>query len=151
MSALLTETNVFLGVRAADRDAALAHIARRAVELGYATDADDILAGLLAREAEGTTGLMDGIAIPHAKRASISEAAIIVMGLESPVKWGSLDGAPISLAIALLVPEAEAGTTHLRLLSQVARTLMNKDVRTVLTTATEPGDIVDALAESLQR
>ena len=58
----------------------------------------------LAREAEGTTGMMEGFAIPHAKSDAITEAAVIVVKDESGVTgWDTMDGAPVNVAIALLI------------------------------------------------
>lgn len=84
----------------------------------------------LAREAEGTTGMMEGFAIPHAKSDAITEAAVIVVKDESGVTgWDTMDGAPVNVAIALLIPGAQAGTTHLKILSKVAEALMDEDFR----------------------
>lgn len=81
----------------------------------------------LAREAEGTTGMMEGFAIPHAKSDAITEAAVIVVKDDSGVTgWDTMDGAPVNVAIALLIPGAQAGTTHLKILSKVAEALMDE-------------------------
>ena len=90
---------------------------------------------------------MDGIAIPHAKRASIKETALIVVRLTEPVDWA---GDPVTLAVAMLVPEAQAGTTHLRLLAQVSRALIDERVRQGLTTASSPAEVFEALSVKLQ-
>ncbi|MFV0406483.1 MAG: fructose PTS transporter subunit IIA [Propioniciclava sp.] len=145
MNAIISADRVVLDVAATSQAEIFTAIAQRAVDLGIATDADDVVAGLQEREAEGTTGLMDGVAIPHAKRTSITEPAIVVFRTRVPVAWESLDGDPIRLAISLLIPENEAGTTHLKLLSQVARGLMNAEVRTRLVAAPTPAAVVAEL------
>ena len=84
----------------------------------------------LAREAEGSTGMMEGFAIPHAKSDAITDAAVIVVKDDSGVTgWDTMDGAPVNVAIALLIPGAQAGTTHLKILSKVAEALMDEGFR----------------------
>ena len=139
--------NVVLDVPAASQREALEAVAEAAVNLGYADDVDDIVAGLLEREAEVSTALMDGIAIPHAKRVSIKATALIVVRLAGAVDWA---GDPVTLAVAMLVPEAQAGTTHLRLLAQVSRALIDERVRQALTTASSPAEVFEVLSAKLQ-
>lgn len=139
--------NVVLDVAAATQNEALQAIADTAVNLGYSDDADDVVVGMLEREAQVSTALMDGIAIPHAKRSSIKEPALIVVRLTQPVDWA---GDPIQVALAMLVPEAQAGTTHLRLLAQVSRALIEDEVRKELTSATTAAGVYDVLAARLQ-
>ena len=74
--------------------------------------------------------MMEGFAIPHAKSDAITEADVIVVKDESGVTgWDTMDGAPVNVAIALLIPGAQAGTTHLKILSKVAEALMDEDFR----------------------
>ena len=106
--------NVFVAEDFASRDEALSFVSNQAVKAGIASDADAVMNAFLAREAEGTTGMMEGFAIPHAKSDAITEAAVIVVKDESGVTgWDTMDGAPVNVAIALLIPGAQAGTTHL--------------------------------------
>ena len=129
MSDFVTASNVFLDVPATNVDEALDFLAGKAIELGIAEDKTAVLAAFKEREAEGTTGMMGGFAIPHAKTDAIKEAAVFVAKFGSDVAWESMDGSPIKVAIALLVPGGEAGTTHLQLLSKVAVMLMNETFR----------------------
>ena len=113
--------NVFVAEDFASRDEALSFVSNQAVKAGVASDADAVMNAFLAREAEGTTGMMEGFAIPHAKSDAITEAAVIVVKDDSGVTgWDTMDGAPVNVAIALLIPGAQAGTTHLKILSKVA-------------------------------
>ncbi len=139
--------NIVLDVPATTQAEALQAVADTAVNLGYSDDADDVVAGMLEREAQVSTALMDGIAIPHAKRSSIKEPALIVVRLAQSVDWA---GDPIRVALAMLVPEAQAGTTHLRLLAQVSRALIEDEVRSRLTNATSAAEVYDVLAARLE-
>ncbi len=87
--------------------------------------------------------MMDGFAIPHAKDHSIEEANVIIVQLNSKIDWKSLDGEGTDFIIALFIPDSEAGTTHLKLLSQVARLLMHKEVTNCLKQAQSPDEIAE--------
>lgn len=138
--------NVFVAEDFASRDEALSFVSNQAVKAGIANDADAVMNAFLAREAEGTTGMMEGFAIPHAKSDAISEAAVIVVKDESGVTgWDTIDGAPVNVAIALLIPGAQAGTTHLKILSKVAEALMDEDFRATVKGSTDAAEIAKTI------
>lgn len=138
--------NVFVAEDFASRDEALNFVSNQAVKAGLANDADAVMNAFLAREAEGTTGMMEGFAIPHAKSDAITEAAVIVVKDESGVTgWDTMDGAPVNVAIALLIPGAQAGTTHLKILSKVAEALMDEDFRATVKGSTNAAEIAKTI------
>ena len=138
--------NVFVAEDFASRDEALSFVSNQAVKAGIASDADAVMNAFLAREAEGTTGMMEGFAIPHAKSDAITEAAVIVVKDESGVTgWDTMDGAPVNVAIALLIPGAQAGTTHLKILSKVAEALMDEDFRATVKGSTDAAKIAKTI------
>lgn len=138
--------NVFVAEDFASRDEALSFVSNQAVKAGVASDADAVMNAFLAREAEGTTGMMEGFAIPHAKSDTITEAAVIVVKDDSGVTgWDTMDGAPVNVAIALLIPGAQAGTTHLKILSKVAEALMDEDFRATVKGSTNAAEIAKTI------
>ena len=138
--------NVFVAENFASRDEALSFVSNQAVKAGVAGDADAVMNAFLAREAEGTTGMMEGFAIPHAKSDAITEAAVIVVKDDSGVTgWDTMDGAPVNVAIALLIPGAQAGTTHLKILSKVAEALMDEDFRGTVKGSTDAAEIAKTI------
>ena len=138
--------NVFVAEDFASRDEALSFVSNQAVKAGIASDADAVMNAFLARETEGTTGMMEGFAIPHAKSDAITEAAVIVVKDESGVTgWDTMDGAPVNVAIALLIPGAQAGTTHLKILSKVAEALMDEDFRATVKGSTDAAEIAKTI------
>lgn len=142
--------NVFVAEDFTSRDEALSFVSNQAVKAGIASDADAVMNAFLAREAEGTTGMMEGFAIPHAKSDAINEAAVIVIKDESGVTgWDTMDGAPVNVAIALLIPGAQAGTTHLKILSKVAEALMDEDFRATVKGSTDAADIAKTINDRL--
>lgn len=138
--------NVFVAEDFASRDEALSFVSNQAVKAGLADDADAVMNAFLTREAEGTTGMMEGFAIPHAKSDAITEAAVIVVKDDSGVTgWDTMDGAPVNVAIALLIPGAQAGTTHLKILSKVAEALMDEDFRATVKGSTDAAEIAKTI------
>ena len=138
--------NVFVAEDFASRDEALSFVSNQAVKAGVAGDADAVMNAFLARESEGTTGMMEGFAIPHAKSDAITEAAVIVVKDDSGVTgWDTMDGAPVNVAIALLIPGAQAGTTHLKILSKVAEALMDEDFRATVKGSSDAAEIAKTI------
>lgn len=138
--------NVFVAENFASRDEALSFVSNQAVKAGVAGDADAVMNAFLAREAEGTTGMMEGFAIPHAKSDAITEAAVIVVKDDSGVTgWDTMDGAPVNVAIALLIPGAQAGTTHLKILSKVAEALMDEGFRATVKGSSDAAEIAKTI------
>lgn len=143
-------SNVFCDQKVDDRDAALKFISDNAVAACIADDADALLAAFLKREEEGTTGMVDGFAIPHAKTDAVKQASVMVLKAPEGVPgWDTMDEAPVTCAIALLVPEAEAGTSHLQILSKVAMALTDDDFRAACKDATDPAAVASLINERL--
>lgn len=138
--------NVFVAENFASRDEALSFVSNQAVKAGVADDADAVMNAFLAREAEGSTGMMEGFAIPHAKSDAITDAAVIVVKDDSGVTgWDTMDGAPVKVAIALLIPGAQAGTTHLKILSKVAEALMDEGFRATVKGSSDAAEIAKTI------
>lgn len=141
----VTTSQVFLDQSIPSRDDALHFLANNAAELGFADSAETVYQAFLDREAEGATGLQWGFAIPHAKTEAIVKAGVIVLKLTEPVEWPSFDDQPVDIALALLVPGGEAGTTHIKLLSRVAVMLMDEDFRDFLRATNDEQAIADEI------
>ena len=146
MADYVKSSHVFLDNPAKNVDEALGFLSKKMVELGYADDEKAMLDAFKARESEGTTGMMEGFAIPHAKSDAITEAAVIVVKDDSGVTgWDTMDGAPVNVAIALLIPGAQAGTTHLKILSKVAEALMDEDFRATVKGSSDAAEIAKTI------
>lgn len=143
-------SNVFCGQTVENRDAALALISERAVEAGIAEDSAALYAAFLKREAEGTTGMVEGFAIPHAKSDTVKTAQVMVLkSSEGIASWETMDEFPVTCAIALLVPESEAGTSHLQILSKVATALTDEAFRAAVKSTDDPAAIAKLINERL--
>jgi PTS system nitrogen regulatory IIA component len=100
---------------------------------------------LFARERLGSTGLGQGVAIPHGRIKGLKEAVAAVVRLAEPVPFDAPDGRPVNLLVFLLVPE-QATQQHLDILSELAQMLSDKPFRESLLTVSEPGSVHAKLA-----
>ena len=150
MKEFVQSSQVLLDIDCKTKDEVLSLLSDKALELGITDDRDAVKAAFDAREEEGSTGMMDGFAVPHAKTDAIKDAAVIVARFVAPIAdWESIDGTEITVGIALLVPDAEAGSTHIALLAQIARALMDEGFREVIRTATEPSQVSELINDRL--
>lgn len=95
---------------------------------GVISSKDNFIDGLFKRENEFSTGIGSGVAIPHCKSDTVNEASVFVQKFKNGLEWGAIDNNKVTLAICLAVPEKESSTTHIKLLSKIARSLINKDI-----------------------
>lgn len=127
-----------LNVKSSKRDDILKEIAQFAQKEKIATDADDVLKEFINRENLGTTGFEDGIAIPHARRDSIVESAIIVARIANGVLWPALDNKKTTTAVALLIKGGKnAGSEHIDTLAKVSQLLLDAENRQVFKKGTQ--------------
>ncbi len=121
---LLTPDGVVANSRAASKKQILQDLARKAAEL---TGADEraIFDVVLERERLGSTGVGNGIAIPHGKLPGLKRLSAVFARLEKPVDFEAIDEQPVDLVFLLLAPEG-AGADHLKALAKVSRLLRDK-------------------------
>ena len=122
MLEFLNPESVVSSLRVRDKKHVLQELAAHAVRhLPHLTERD-VFETLLHRERLGSTGIGDGVAIPHGKLPGLDRLFGLVARLEKPVDFDALDGQPVDIAFLLLAPEG-AGADHLKALAQVARLL----------------------------
>ena len=131
----ITPETVAVELIATDRDAAIAELVGIAARTGKVTDPAAVATSALAREATVSTGLGDGIAIPHAKTDAVSEPVVVYARSRAGIDWSSRDGIPASELFLIAVPEHAAGDTHLKIMSALSRKLVNAQFRAELTAA----------------
>ena len=150
MSGFVKAASVFVNQSIDTRDGILRFIADKAAELGVTDDAPATYEAFVKREEMGETGMTDGFAVPHAKSSAIKVPAVIVVKNDHPVEWPSFDDKPVSIAIALLVPDTDAGTEHIRLLSKTAVLLMKDDFKKIINGTDDPQVIADAIDAGIE-
>jgi PTS system nitrogen regulatory IIA component len=118
----LSPDSVVPSLRVRAKKAMLQELSAHAVRQLPALDEREVFETLLQRERLGSTGIGDGVAIPHGKLPGLDRLFGLVARLEKPVDFDALDGQPVDIAFLLLAPEG-AGADHLKALAQVARLL----------------------------
>ncbi|MEI6254647.1 MAG: fructose-specific PTS transporter subunit EIIC, partial [Mycobacteriaceae bacterium] len=131
----ITAETVAVELTATDRDAAIAELVGIAARTGKVNDPAAVVASALAREATVSTGLGDGIAIPHAKTDAVSEPVVVYARSRAGIDWSSRDGKPASELFLIAVPEQAAGDAHLTILGALSRKLVNPQFRSELSAA----------------
>lgn len=122
---LLTADRVFLQLHATSKKQVLQELARHAAEALDVADRE-IFDVLLERERLGTTGVGNGIAIPHGKLPQMDKIFGLFARLDAPVSFDAIDDQPVDLVFLLLAPE-DAGADHLKALSRVSRLLRDPE------------------------
>lgn len=147
---MINEELIFVDLDIADQTGVFEFLAKTIVEKQFANDEAAVYAALEKRESEGTTGMMDGFAIPHAKSEKIIKPAIIVIKLRKGIEWDSMDGQPTRYVLAMFIPTAESGSTHLKILSQVARMLMKSEFKDAFIATDSVSELAGLLSEKLE-
>ena len=143
---LLDERSIDLPLSAGSKDDAIERMIDLIGASGALTDRDLLIKAVRAREEVGTTGLGDGIAIPHGKCDGVDRPALAFARSDEGVKWGAPDGSLANLVFLIAVPEAAAGNEHLRILASLARSLVKADFRGRLMAASNPQEVHEVLA-----
>jgi PTS system nitrogen regulatory IIA component len=114
-------------------------------EESHGIERDIVFDSLFARERLGSTGLGEGVAIPHGRIKGLKEPQAAVVRLESALPFDAPDGEPVKLLVILLVPE-NANEEHLEILSELAELLSDEATRESMMTQQDTGAIHDALS-----
>ncbi len=144
---LMTQDNILLDGDLSSKDEVIQRMAQSLTASGHVTDFATFKQAIYDREAESTTGIGMGIAIPHGKSAAVKKAALAFARSEQGVDWQSLDGQPAHLIFLIAVPEASQGDLHLKILQKLSRKLMDDDFRAALMAAPDKATIQDLLRE----
>ncbi|MEU2721921.1 fructose-specific PTS transporter subunit EIIC [Streptomyces smyrnaeus] len=147
LSGYLTVDTVSEQLAADDKEAGIREMAALLDRSGKVTDSAALVRAALAREEQGTTGLGEEIAIPHAKTDAVTAPVVGFARSAEGIEWGALDGTKARLVFMIAVPEAAAGDEHLRILALLSRKLMDPAFRTRLLEAPGKEAVLDALAE----
>ena len=143
----LTHTSaVCVQAHYASRDEAIRQLTMRLVALGKITDGEAFLAEVYRRESQGPTALGEGLAVPHGKSSAVNEAAFAVATLREPLEWEGVDGPErVELIVLLAIPPAEAGSTHIQVLTALTSRLADDALRERVMAAETAEEMLDAL------
>ncbi len=132
ISKILPANNVAIGIEASSKKRAFEQVGLL-IENHYGIARSAVFDSLIARERLGSTGLGQGVAIPHGRIKSLKEAIAVFMRLTTPIQFEAPDAKPVDLMVFLLVPE-HANQQHLEILSELAQMLSDKSFRERLST-----------------
>lgn len=140
---LLNKKVMLLDLQATTKEAVIDEMINSLVDNGVVTDFDVFKAGIMAREAQTSTGLGDGIAMPHSKNAAVKEATVLFAKSNKGVDYESLDGQPTDLFFMIAAPEG-ANDTHLAALAELSKYLMQDGFADRLRKVTSPDEVIAA-------
>lgn len=140
---LLNKKVMLLDLQATTKEAAIDEMINSLVDNGVVTDFDVFKAGIMAREAQTSTGLGEGIAMPHSKNAAVKEATVLFAKSNKGVDYESLDGQPTDLFFMIAAPEG-ANDTHLAALAELSKYLMQDGFADRLRKVTSPDEVIAA-------
>lgn len=140
---LLNKKVMLLDLQATTKEVAIDEMINSLVDNGVVTDFDVYKAGIMAREAQTSTGLGDGIAMPHSKNAAVKEATVLFAKSNKGVDYESLDGQPTDLFFMIAAPEG-ANDTHLAALAELSKYLMQDGFADRLRKVTSPDEVIAA-------
>ena len=147
---LLRKDVMLLDLQATEKKAVIEEMIQRLVEHGYVTDFETFKEGILAREALTSTGLGDGIAMPHSKNAAVKEATVLFAKSNKGVDYESLDGQPTDLFFMIAAPEG-ANDTHLAALAELSQYLMKDGFADKLRQVTSPDQVIELFDQASEK
>jgi len=136
-SRLLAPTRISINLNVSSKKRLLQSLAGLLLKDRDELDRDTIFQILIERERLGSTGIGDGVALPHGRVNGIEHAIGAFVTLKTPLEYDAIDELPITMAFALLVP-ANANEVHLKILSRLAELFSNSEFRGRLATSTKP-------------
>lgn len=140
---VLNKNVMLFDLQATDKEGVINEMVQSLVDNGVVTDFETFKAGILNREAQTSTGLGDGIAMPHSKNEAVKEATVLFAKSNKGVDYASLDGQPTDLFFMIAAPEG-ANDTHLAALAELSKYLMKPGFADKLRQASTPDQVIAA-------
>ena len=147
---LLRKDVMLLDLQATEKTAVIEEMIKSLVDHGYVTDFEAFKEGILAREALTSTGLGDGIAMPHSKNSAVKEATVLFAKSNKGVDYESLDGQPTDLFFMIAAQEG-ANDTHLAALAELSQYLMKDGFADELRQVTSPDQVIELFDQASEK
>ena len=144
---LLSVGAVDLNVTASSKEEVLKKAVELMVRQGNITDKEQYLKAVFAREEEGTTGVGDGIAIPHGRCEGVSQPGLIAMIIPKGVDYDALDDEPVDL-LFLIAANPKSGSAHIDILSKLSGMLINDEFNVALKSAKSPQEFLKVIDDA---
>ena len=140
---VLNKNVMLFDLQATDKEGVINEMVQSIVDNGVVTDFETFKTGIMNREAQTSTGLGDGIAMPHSKNEAVKEATVLFAKSNKGVDYASLDGQPTDLFFMIAAPEG-ANDTHLAALAELSKYLMKPGFADKLRQASTPDQVIAA-------
>ena len=140
---VLNKKVMLFDLQATDKEGVINEMVQSLVDNGVVTDFETFKAGIMNREAQTSTGLGDGIAMPHSKNEAVKKATVLFAKSNKGVDYASLDGQPTDLFFMIAAPEG-ANDTHLAALAELSKYLMKPGFADKLRQASNPDQVIAA-------
>ena len=140
---VLNKNVMLFDLQATDKEGVINEMIQSLVDNGVVTDFDTFKAGIMNREAQTSTGLGEGIAMPHSKNEAVKEATVLFAKSNKGVDYASLDGQPTDLFFMIAAPEG-ANDTHLAALAELSKYLMKPGFADKLRQVSTPDQVIAA-------
>lgn len=147
LTELLTPERIRVPLQSGSKDAVLEELVGVLHQAGAVADPAAVLRAVRHREAQLSTGIGGGVAVPHGKGEGIGEMAMAAGVSRDPLDFASLDGAPVRLFFLLVGPESAAGA-HVKALARISRMVRREDLHRRLLEAASPGEFMAVVAEA---
>ena len=147
VSDVLKSDRIALHLKSDTKESALRELTELLYKSGALTDKDAFLNDVLTRESISTTGIGNGIAIPHGKSANVLETTVAIGRCEKELEWESVDDKPVNFIVLLAVNENDKTGVHVKLLSQMARKLASEETCKRLVNAKTAEEITSIFSE----
>ena len=155
---VLNKNVMLFDLQATDKEGVINEMVQSLVDNGVVTDFDTFKTGIMNREAQTSTGLGEGIAMPHSKNEAVKEATVLFAKSNKGVDYASLDGQPTDLFFMIAAPEG-ANDTHLAALAELSKYLMKPGFADKLRQASNPDEVIatfdaeeqEAVAEEVKK
>ncbi|MGO2832120.1 MAG: PTS fructose transporter subunit IIABC [Latilactobacillus curvatus] len=144
---LLLKDAMIMDLQATTKEAAVDEMVARYKDIGVITDDALYRKDILAREAQSSTGIGEGIAMPHAKDSAVQRATVLFAKSQNGVEYDALDGQPVYLFFMIAAPEG-ANDTHLQALAGLSSLLINPQLVADLKQAQTPEDVQTLFAKA---
>lgn len=145
IKSVLHDGLIVFNMKSTTKEEAIRELAQLLAEKGYVTGLDNYIEAVMEREKLATTGLGMGIAIPHGKCDAVTEASIVFGRSSQGINYKSEDGQPVYLMFLIAVPETSKDD-HLKILAQISRKIVHKNIREALKLAGTAQEVYEILS-----
>ncbi len=146
---LLSEKSIELNVKAKDKNDIINKMTELMLNTGRIKDLNEYKELVLKREEEGSTGVGEGIAIPHGKGKCVTEPGLVAMVVPEGVEYNALDGKPVNLLFMIAAPDTNSNI-HLDVLSRLSTMLMDENFKNKLISAKSKKEFLEIINETEQ-